>query len=237
MAERGDDREAERVDPAAIVQQVDVVQVLPARQPGPERRPRFLDAREDVIGQRPCRPRDGIERRPAPSVGRELDVAPREPLAAEWLRRPEQLHVRIPRRDERQVLEVGHRVDDDRAEWLGAGHCRSRARGRRAGCGAPRRRTARLPRAPPSRTTLPPTSGVAVGIFGQVEGEAADEPAIRSVQLDRRCDRGYLASAVVCHRRNARSVIASDSGSYGVVTSSTRSGNASISSRLFCTCC
>ena len=44
VAERGDDGEAERVDAAAIVQQVDVVVVLSPRQRGPERCARLLDA-------------------------------------------------------------------------------------------------------------------------------------------------------------------------------------------------
>ena len=50
MIERSDHREPERVDATAIVQEVDVVALLAARQLRPDRGARVLDPREHLVG-------------------------------------------------------------------------------------------------------------------------------------------------------------------------------------------
>ena len=76
MADPGDHRIAERVDAAAVAQEVDAERLVVAIERGPERLARFDQPLEDRIGQRPDARARFEDRRAAPAVDDELDVAP-----------------------------------------------------------------------------------------------------------------------------------------------------------------
>ena len=98
-----DDREAERVDAAAIVEQVDVVRLVAAQQraPTPARATARPAARTTSSSSGQAVSARRVERRAAPAVDGELDVAARQAFGAQRLGRSQQLDVRALRRDER----------------------------------------------------------------------------------------------------------------------------------------
>jgi hypothetical protein len=82
VAERGHDREPQRVDAAPIVQQVHVVPFAAAIELGPERAAAPLHAREDVVGQGPRGGARRVDGPPAPAVHRVLHAAFAETFGA-----------------------------------------------------------------------------------------------------------------------------------------------------------
>ena len=189
MIERRDHRKAERVDTAAIVEQVDVVALLPARQLRPDLVARVFDAREHLVGKRPRSRGIRVERRAAPSVDRELDVASGEPLSLQAIGRQQQLDVRIPRGDERQVAVVVRKgVDDDRAKRRSAGVARAeRAAGMKDAPLFGEERRDFFVEVPVARSLL--GRRWRRQILRQIECESAHELAVGPVELDRRRDR------------------------------------------------
>ena len=118
----------------------------PRAQLGPERRPRLLDAREHVVVQRPRRAVRRIERRPAPAVDGELDVAPGQPLAAERSAgRSSSTYGLCEEMNGRFSIVAASRGRRSSRVAAPSGR-RARARARRGGRGAPLRRTAPPPR-------------------------------------------------------------------------------------------
>ena len=116
MADPGDDRIAERVDAAAVAQEVHAERLVVAIERGPERLARLDQPLKDGVGQRPDARARFEDRRAAPSVDDELDVAPRHAFRRRLPIRPQRLEIRALRRDERQRAVVEHHAHDDAAD-------------------------------------------------------------------------------------------------------------------------
>ena len=122
VVERGNYRKAQRVDPAAVVEEIHVVPLLTASQLHPGAVSGLLDSSKDLIRERPCRRGIGIERRSAPPIDGEFDVSSGQAFPLHAVGRQQDLDVRIARGNERQVaVVVGERVHDDGAERRRAG--------------------------------------------------------------------------------------------------------------------
>ena len=144
-------RVAERVDELPIVGEVDVVGRVALAQHGPERLARAVDARERRVVERPGVLRRRIDRRQAPAVDGELDVAGRRPL--ERVAPPVGLNTSKYAdcdRDEGQRPVVEDDVDDEHRR--SGGRRRRRCAARAACCAPARRRRAAPRRRPPTRS-------------------------------------------------------------------------------------
>ena len=140
------------VDRQAIVGDVQVVHARAAGLRVPERLARLVGAVEDALGQCPHPFAGAVDRRAAPAVDDQVDVARR--LRDRRVRLPraaaEQVVVRALRGEERQRAVVEHHVQDDAAAHLLPAVCRRRTpRAPRAACCVLRSRTG------PSRRTRP----------------------------------------------------------------------------------
>src|SRR5262249_31854428 len=116
MPAGGDDRIAQGVDPAAIVLKEDAERLVVAINRRPERLTRIDHPRERVVGHSPDAAGAGVERRAAPAVHCELDIAAGYPLGLRRPGRPGRLAERSARRTERERLRIEHCADDDAAD-------------------------------------------------------------------------------------------------------------------------
>ena len=182
MAEPGDHRIAERVDPAAIAQEVDAEAAAVAFDRRPERLPRLHHAPEDIVGKRPDAGAGREERRPAPAVHGEFDVPARNAFGWGLRIRPQRLEVRALRRDERQRLVVEHHAHDDAADQT--------AVLADATAGPEDMALARTERRDLVERLLPAAAAgrfeASGRVLGQVKRERTDDPAFGIVQVDGR---------------------------------------------------
>jgi hypothetical protein len=119
MVERRHDREAERVDAAAVVHQVHVEAFVAPLQLLPERVARAHDALEDVHRQWPRRPAGRVDGRTAPAIDRIFDVTAGNAFVAQRVLRPHQVDVGTSRWNKGKVFVVGEqRPHDDRTGHL-----------------------------------------------------------------------------------------------------------------------
>ena len=180
MADPADHRIAERVDAAAIAEEVDAERWPPRSTLDQNGVARLHHPLEDRVRQRPDARARCENRRAAPPVDHELDVPPGYAFSRHLAVRPQRLEVRAPRRDERQRAVVEHGPHDDRADATAAGADAAARRAARALARAERRHLVdQVPvasGAPERRRT----------IFGQTEREAAEALAAAPVQLDGR---------------------------------------------------
>ncbi len=116
MADPCDHRVAERVDAAAVVQEVDAERLAVAIERGPET-VRATRPSAETRRRAASRPSCGFEcRRAAPSVDDELDVAPGGAFRRRLPIRAQRFEIRALRRNERQRSIVEHHADDDAAD-------------------------------------------------------------------------------------------------------------------------
>ena len=178
MAGPADDRIPKRVNPAAVALEIHAKRLVVAIEGRPELRPRFDQALEDGVGQRPDTRPGFKNRRAAPSVHHELDVAARHAFRRRLPVRPQRLEIRALGRDERQRAVVEHHAHDDAADKAPA-HADAPAGTEHVALARPERRHL-------LEQLIPGASGRSKrcrGVFRQA-GEAAHEPSVRAVELD-----------------------------------------------------
>ena len=188
VIEQGEDRIADGKNPLTVVREIDLMLHATVSGFRPERLARGVEPGKQRIGDRPGRtPRD-VDRLQAPAVDRDFDVAPGGAFLGRASRRPDDLVVRILRRDEGQRFVFEQHVQDDRALLrphaggvdradppLGVQHAPL--------LGAERR---------DFDEHVPLAAGAALQIdrcrrvFGNVQRKPADKLAVAVVQLDRR---------------------------------------------------